>query len=154
MLFANCFSTLDLSDAPSPRVDCVTDMYHTSLIVHAHLPSCTMLLVHVQAVQCPCCAACHCLSRSLGMSAEELTPHIKYSLAKYVDKGEDAWVQQPGLDCALAGNAGALALSHSHMGYHAHCMPFYAATLESVKGGDSSGPLLRRATEACGLRRV
>ena len=34
-------------------------------------------------------------------------PVIKYSLAKYVDKGEDAWTQQPAAEAALGGTAGA-----------------------------------------------
>lgn len=41
------------------------------------------------------------------MADEQLAPHVKYSLAKYVDKGEDAWVQQPALECTLAGASGA-----------------------------------------------
>ena len=42
----------------------------------------------------------------LGMSSEHLAPHVKYSLAKYVDKGEDAWTQQPELSCTLPGSDG------------------------------------------------
>lgn len=66
-----------------------------------------------QHVLCTCrlsgaLPACRFHLELLGMAAEELTPHVKYSLAKYVDKGEDAWVQQPGLECTLPGNAGAL----------------------------------------------
>lgn len=34
-------------------------------------------------------------------------PTIKYSLAKYLDKGEDAWTQQPAATLALDGSQGA-----------------------------------------------
>lgn len=40
------------------------------------------------------------------MSSEHLAPYVKYSLAKYVDKGEDAWTQQPELSCTLPGRDG------------------------------------------------
>lgn len=40
-------------------------------------------------------------------AVEAIEPVIKYSLAKYVDKGEDAWTQQPAAEAALGGTAGA-----------------------------------------------
>jgi hypothetical protein len=61
------------------------------------------------------CTAVH--HTELGMSSEGLAPHIKYSLAKYVDKGEDAWTQQPELKCTLPGSEGGrlVATCHRHM---------------------------------------
>ena len=42
------------------------------------------------------------------MAEGGLAPHeIKYALGKYVDKGEDAWMQQPAAECSLLGAAGA-----------------------------------------------
>lgn len=38
--------------------------------------------------------------------ADPDTLQIKYSLGKYLDKGEDAWAQQPSSECTLAGAAG------------------------------------------------
>lgn len=32
-------------------------------------------------------------------------PYIKYSLGKFVDKGEDAWMQQPAVVAPLPGEA-------------------------------------------------
>ncbi len=38
--------------------------------------------------------------------ADPDTLQIKYSLGKFLDKGEDAWAQQPSSECTLAGTAG------------------------------------------------
>lgn len=38
---------------------------------------------------------------------EALEPIIKYALAKYVDKGEDAWTQQPAAEATLGDENGA-----------------------------------------------